>query len=278
MESSRTPNGRRRRVLRGSQRPRKSWGAIFGAVFGGLVVAAIFAEPLVDGIGRTATNLTSGGPFAQPTPAPQIVEFLPASESRSISLDRSFYVVVDASGSMNESECAGQFPNRTEAAKWAVKEFTTKRVPADVNLGLHVFDGSGSRERVPLGLGNRDAIAREIDRIRGGGNTPLNAAIREAVEALSTQRERQLGYGEFYVVVATDGQASDGDLRTNAVSYAAQQRIPLITIGFCLRSDHPLARASVSYRDANSPQDLLAALHETQGESPYFDATAFRRN
>lgn len=254
----------------------KRWGSLLLIV--GVMIAIAYGPRLGDEIGRTATNLTRGGPFAQPTAEPPVIELLPAAEARAISLDRSFYIVVDASGSMNETACAGQFPNRTEAAKWAVKEFTTKRVPADVHLGLHVFDGSGARERVPLGMQNRDAIAREIDRIRGGGNTPLNAAIREAVEALSLQRERQLGYGEFYVVVATDGQASDGDLGANAVRYAAQQRIPLITIGFCLRSDHPLARASVSYRDANSPQDLLAALQETQGESPYFDAAAFRRN
>lgn len=250
----------------------KRWGSLLVIV--AAMIAIAYGPRLAEEIGRTASSLGSSVP---PRAEPQVEELLPPSEPRSISLDRSFYVVIDASGSMNETECAGSFPNRTEAAKWAAKEFTTKRVPADVNLGLHVFDGSGARERVPLGMQNRDAITQEIDGIRGGGNTPLNAAIRQAAEALSRQRERQLGYGEFYVVVATDGQASDGDLQENAVRYAAQQRIPIITIGFCLRADHPLARASVSYRDANSPQDLLAALQETQGESPYFDAAAFRR-
>ena len=39
---------------------------------------------------------------------------------------------------------------------------------------------------------------------------------------------------------------------------------------------NPLSRSSFSYRNANSPQDLLTALQETQGESPYFDQAAFQ--
>jgi Mg-chelatase subunit ChlD len=178
---------------------------------------------------------------------------------------------------MTSQECSGRFGTRIEAAKWAVKQFTDHNVPPDVNLGLYVFDGTGTRERVPLGKGNRNNITEAIDRVRGGGNTPLNAAIRTAVAQLSAQRERQLGYGEFYVVVATDGEATDGDLSRNAVSEAVQKAIPIITIGFCLPGGHPLASGSIAYRNANSPEELLSALRETQGESPYFDQTVFQR-
>jgi uncharacterized protein YegL len=206
------------------------------------------------------------------TPDPELARV----EGGAVSLDRNFYFVIDGSGSMGSSDCAGQFHSRVEAAKWAVKEFTAKSVPAGVNLGLYIFDGSGASERVPIGKNDAAAIGSQIDRAHAGGNTPLNDAIRAAVRELGKQRSRQLGYGEFYVVVATDGEATDGDLADGAMHYADQNSIPIITIGFCLKKDHPLAKGSVSYRNANSPQDLLTALRETQGESPYFDAATFR--
>src|SRR5205814_1989786 len=146
----------------------------------------------------------------------------------------------------------------------------------DVNMGLYVFDRAGAGERAAIAKNNAAVIAAQIDGTRAGGNTPLNQAIRDAVRELVKQRNRQLGYGEFYVVVATDGEATDGDLATGAMRYADQYNIPIITIGFCLNQSHPLAKGSISYRNANNPQDLLAALKDTQGESPYFDAAAFR--
>jgi hypothetical protein len=206
-----------------------------------------------------------------PTPDAELLQV----EGGTISLDRNFYVVVDGSGSMGSAECAGQFSTRVDAAKWAVKEFTSKSVPADVNLGLFVFDSAGAKERVAIGKNNRDAIAREVDRIRAGGETPLNASIRAGVRDLVKQRNRQLGYGDFYVVVATDGISTDGELDVGAIRYANQHSVSIITIGFCLPRTHALAQGSVSYRNANSPQDLLAAFQETQGESPYFDNPSF---
>jgi hypothetical protein len=208
-------------------------------------------------------------------PPPEVPQL---SEPGQISLDRNFYLIIDASGSMASSQCAGRFSSRFEAATWAVKEFATQSIPANVNLGLYAFDGLGARERVPLGKDNRAKVVAEIDRIRGGGGTPLNRSIREGAMALTVQRERQLGYGEFYLVVATDGEASDGDLDKDAVPYALRQRTPIITIGFCLDKGHALSQHSISYRDARNPQELMAALQETQGESPYFDLAAFRRN
>jgi hypothetical protein len=222
------------------------------------------------GISPAVGSQTAPTPVMEPDPEP--------AEPGVISLDRNFYVVIDGSGSMGSQDCAGQYASRVEAAKWAVKEFTSRSVPADVNLGLFIFDAAGASERVRLGKNNRSDITAQIDRTRAGGETPLNAAIRTAVTELSRQRAQQLGYGEYYAVVATDGEATDGNLGSGAVAYALSKGIPIITIGFCLKGDHPLSKGSLSYRNANSPQDLLSALRETQGESPYFDQAAFKRN
>jgi Mg-chelatase subunit ChlD len=196
-----------------------------------------------------------------------------------ISLDRNFYLVIDGSGSMNDSACAGNFPNRIEAAKWAVTEFINRSVPPEVNLGLYSFDNNGARERAPLGKENRTQIIQEIKKISGGGNTPLNQALKVAVDALVTQSKRQLDYGKFYIVVATDGVATD-EGRPDAgagVLYAKQHGIPIISIGFCLKEDHALAKESVSYRDVRNPNELFLALQETQAESTYFDTTVFEK-
>ena len=248
---------------------------IFAAAVIMLLVVAKAIE-IVEAFGNRAQPSTTVS--ARPAPGRAGDPSTMPAEAGVVSLDRNFYVVIDGSGSMTDRGCAGQFPTRLEGAKWAVKQFTEHNVPSDVNLGLYVFDRSGSRELVPLGKDNRRGIVAAIDRVSGGGNTPLNAAIKAAVSQLATQRERQLGYGEFYIVVATDGEATDGDLSVGGVREALQQGIPIITIGFCLPGGHPLTSGSISYRNANSPEELLSALRETQGESPYFDQTVFRRN
>lgn len=197
-------------------------------------------------------------------------------ENGVISTDKNFYLIMDGSGSMGESSHSGSFGSKIKAAKWAAREFVTKRVSPDVNLGLYVFDGNGERERVALGQNNREAILKEIDAISATSGTPLNTAIKRGVNALVKQRSVQLGYGEFYIVVVTDGEATDGDTK-DAVSYAQKGAIPIITIGFGLNKQHPLAKDSLSYRNATNPDELLQAMQETQGESTYFDSTTFKK-
>ncbi|MBM2811646.1 MAG: hypothetical protein HW416_2405 [Chloroflexi bacterium] len=244
-----------------------NWASIVGWGQPGWAYSAVALAIIAGGCASPSNRDLAVAP---PMPDPAL------SEPGSISLDRNFYIVIDGSGSMSEKECAGAFATRVEAAKWAVNEFTARSVPSDVNLGLYIFDSSGSRERVPIGRDNRAAIKAQVDRTTAGGGTPLNAAIQSAVVELARQRNRQMGYGEYYVVLATDGAASDGDLASGGVRYAQQNGIPIITIGFCLNQDHALSKGSFSYRNANSPADLLGALQETQGEAPYFDASAFR--
>ena len=220
----------------------------------------------------------SSAPTAAPVERDLTAELaLAAAVQGEVSLDRNFYVVFDGSGSMLDAGCAGRFPDRLEAAKWAVTEFATQSVPANVSLGLYAFDARGAGPRVPLNKDNREMMRQQIAQIRGGGATPLDTAITAGVTELATQRARQLGYGDFYLVVATDGEASDVAEARNAVQFAHKHAIPIITIGFCLDRDHALAGGSISYRSADNPQALLAALQQTQGESPYFDNSVFQK-
>ncbi len=197
-------------------------------------------------------------------------------EGAEVSLARNFYFIIDGSGSMDSEPggaCRGDqsFGAKLEGAQWAVQEFLTK-VPDDVHLGLYVFDRDGRQEVVPLGAGNRETFLGAVNGIRSGGGTPLAASISFATDRLVEQYKRQLGYGEFRLVVVTDGRA---DRIPDAARYAGHFGMPIYAIGLCIDEDHPLRRYAVSYRAADSFEDLAAGLKETLAELEDFDVTDF---
>ena len=212
-------------------------------------------------------------------PPPARVEIpLGDVEGGRASLTRNLYVVFDGSGSMGDplgAECRGDksFRSKIDGAKWALRQFLT-HVPDDVNLGLWIFDSAGSREAVPLGADNRDAFLRAVQDIRAGGGTPLAESMHEGIDRLIAQYKQQLGYGEFRLVVITDGEAT-GKRIVYATDHAAELGIPIYTIGLCIGADHALRKYSVSYRAADSIADLAQGLADTLAETPSFDPRVF---
>ncbi len=207
------------------------------------------------------------------------VRTIPLDESllnAAVSTARNFYFIIDGSGSMGsepDGDCTGDqsFDYKIDGAQWAVREFIEK-VPEGVNLGLYVFDSNGQREVVPIGPETRDPFLHAIANIDAGGGTPLNEAILFGTDQLVQQFKLQLGYGEYRLVVVTDGQAS---AIPEAVIYAAEYGIPVYAIGLCIGDNHPLRHYAVSYRAADSFADLAQGLEETLAELPTFDATQF---
>lgn len=192
------------------------------------------------------------------------------------SLARNIYFILDGSGSMSRRTgfaCRGdqRFRNRLQGAQWAVRQFLAK-VPDEVHIGLYLFDARGRRQVVPLGTGNRGEFLNAVDGIWAGGGTPLADAIVLATDELVAQYQHQLGYGEYRLVVVTDGQA---DKIPQAAAYAERFGMPIYAIGLCIEEDHPLRRHAVSYRAADSFEDLAQGLEETLAELPSFDATEF---
>jgi hypothetical protein len=201
-----------------------------------------------------------------------------AGQTGEASLARNFYVIFDGSGSMAEAlnkQCKGdkRFGSRLEGAKWAVEQFLPL-VPPEVHLGLWIFDADGNRERVELGFGTRADFLSAVKKTRAGGNTPLTESIEQGVNRLVQQRDKQLGYGEFRLVVVTDGQATGRPL-PQAVAYARERHIPIYTIGLCLSAEHELRKYSVSYRAADSIDALKRGLEETLAETNMFDPQTF---
>lgn len=189
---------------------------------------------------------------------------------------KNYYVVFDASGSMNEKGCSGG-DTKIRAAKAALASFA-QSVPAQANLGLLVFDGSGVREWLPLGARNRDQFTRLVNEVRANGGTPLKESVRQAYAKLQEQGAKQLGYGEYHLVIVTDGQADSGQDPTPDVNkLLAESPVVVQTIGFCIGTTHSLNQAGRTiYRAAENPEELKQGLADVLAEAPQFAVTQFK--
>ena len=188
---------------------------------------------------------------------------------------RNFYVVLDGSGSMADKGCSGNM-RKMDAAKQALAEFS-KAVPADAQLGLTAFDGGGISERVPLAVGNRSAFMAAVNAVVANGGTPLKSAIAIGIAKLEEAARRQLGYGEYTLVVVTDGDASVGEDPAEVVGdVLGRSPVAVHTIGFCIGTNHSLNQPGRTlYKSAQSPEELRSGLGAVLAEAESFDAAKF---
>lgn len=190
---------------------------------------------------------------------------------------KNYYVVFDGSGSMNEKGCSGG-STKIQAAKVALATFS-QSLPAGANLGLLIFDGRGVNEYLPLGTGNRDQFTKLVNGVRANAGTPLGSSVKLAYSKLLEQGAKQLGYGEYHLVIVTDGAADSGNDPTPVVnSMLAESPIVVQTIGFCIGPNHSLNQAGRTiYRAADSPEALNQGLADVLAEAPQFTVTQFKK-
>lgn len=217
----------------------------------------------------------AGSALAQRTPWP------PPGANVQVAPDvtaRNYYVVLDASGSMEARACRG-FGSKIDQAREALAGFASA-LPKDANVGLLVFDGRGIREQVPLAGGDRAPFLDAVRAIKPGGGTPLRSALALARGKLVLQAQRQLGYGEYHLVIVTDGEASPGeDPRAVVNAMIAATPIVLHTIGFCIDAQHSLNQPGrILYRQANDLEELKRGLQNVLAEAPSFIAQQFDAN
>ena len=184
---------------------------------------------------------------------------LPGAQASDV---KNYFAIFDGSGSMCEppSRCTGEkksdFPSKVDGAKWAMEEFL-KKVPNEDNLALYIFDHRHQEEIVPLGANNRDQVLATIRAVTCGGGTPLAGSMNYGTDRLGEQYQRQLGGGQYNIVVVTDGEANG---IPEAAEYAIVRGIQIHTIGLCLGQDHELKSYSTTYRAADSFQDMVRGL------------------
>ncbi|MCZ4311404.1 VWA domain-containing protein [Vibrio pomeroyi] len=188
---------------------------------------------------------------------------------------RNYYVVFDGSGSMNDDQC-GDGRSRIDAAKGSIKKFFNA-IPADSNVGLFVFDNNGSREVSPLKAVNVGSLTKMIDQVRAGDGTPLGYSLAVAYKSLLEQGQKQQGYGDYNIVVVTDGAAGDQKLMEDSVSYiTTNSPVSIHTIGFCLGNGHTLNQQGVvNYKSATNSAELVSGLQSVLAEAESFDTSSF---
>ena len=181
-------------------------------------------------------------------------------------LAQNYYLVFDGSGSMSDKNCANG-KEKVDVAKTAVKKFVAS-LPESANIGLYVFDHHGAAERVPLGQ-NKPQILQSVKRVVANGGTPLRSAAEAGYKALTRQAEKQLGYGEYHLVIITDGEpSSNEDPQAIVHKILRESPVQIHTIGFCIGEGHSLnVPGKTYYAAASNPTELEAGLAKVLAEA-----------
>jgi len=189
---------------------------------------------------------------------------------------KNYYLVLDASGSMMEDSCESSGSNKMKSAIEALGHFASQ-LPEDANFGLAVFLYGELKELLPLGKNNRNDVVERVSQIIPSGGTPLDLAVNFGYKKLLDQGMLQQGYGEYNLVIITDGIATSGHEPMRAVTHMLSEApVALHTIGFCVEENHSLNLAGLTaYRSANDPESLKQGLVEVLAESPDFDLSSF---
>lgn len=177
-------------------------------------------------------------------------------------------VILDASGSMKDRFSRDRTLTKMDAAKAALREVLAK-VPAETHIGLLVFSGANVRDDwvYPLGAVDMPRLIAAIDLPRPSGGTPLGKYIRIGANRLLAQREKQYNYGSYRLLVVTDGEASDARKVRLYTPEVLNRQIRIDVIGVDMKTEHMLANMVDSYRRADNPGELVAAVSQILAET-----------
>ncbi len=185
-----------------------------------------------------------------------------------------YLAVLDMSGSMGDADCAGQYASKADAARAALGAWL-QSVPRTANIGLVVFSGGQVSLDVPLGVNNREAFMRAVAETQPSGKTPLRDAVAIAHGELERRARYQQGYGDYRIVVITDGIHSEGQDPRPAVSDILNNPanpVLIYTIGFCIEASALHQPGRTMYQSARNPEELSGGLQRVLAESQQFDA------
>lgn len=175
-------------------------------------------------------------------------------------------IILDASGSM-KSNMRNTRVQKMVAAKRALIE-VLRTVPQNTQIGLLVFSGTNVKNHwvYPLGPRNDARLNNTIATIEPGGGTPLGAYIKIGADRLIQERKNQMGYGQFRLLIVTDGQAQDLQLVNSYTPAVLSRGIIMDVIGVDMVQNHTLATKVHSYRKADNPDSLKTAVAEVFAE------------
>jgi hypothetical protein len=184
-----------------------------------------------------------------------------------VAASQNVVVVLDDSGSMAEAMRSNRRVRKIDAAKQALR-VVLENVPDDAQIGVVALNaGSGGDNWIiPLGQVDRSQLNRAISRIRATGGTPLGRYMKVGADALLEKRDEQR-YGEYRLLIVTDGEASDQDLLEAYLPDIMSRGIVVDVIGVDMQSEHSLATQVHTYRQADDARSLEQAIAAALAES-----------
>ncbi|MEL7027095.1 MAG: vWA domain-containing protein [Pseudomonadota bacterium] len=176
-------------------------------------------------------------------------------------------LVFDDSGSMSR---------RINAAKIAALDFAGK-LPETTHIGAIGLNSGVLVEPMPVD----DALPVLTSALGGviaDGGTPLSRALRQAHNMLRLEAANQRGFGNYQILVTTDGEADNPSLLTDeVVAILRNSPVNIATIGIGIGDGHPLnLGGETRYVAISDVADLASALEDVSAEQTQFDpVTAF---
>lgn len=182
-------------------------------------------------------------------------------------------VLLDDSASMKQPLRSNSSITKIDAAKQALLTIL-ERAPADSQVGVMVLNGHRGQEWViPLGPINKATLTAKVKRIRPGGGTPLGESMKSATDALLALRNQE-HYGDYRLLIVTDGEATDPDLVEAYLPDILARSITVDVIGVDMARTHSLATRVDNYRKADNPASLTQAIEASLAERTADDQNA----
>lgn len=244
-----------------------------------IMAEAIFSDEQVlqdDGDQRSADQATQAA-FAWAGGIGVAAELTSALDDNRIR--QNYLLAIDASGSMSDNDdCAPAGQSKFDVVSDAVSLFMDSVNPDDY-VGLIVFQGDQANLLRPPGPPRKDEVLSAIRTAQPGGRTPIGATLALGKSVLEQRAAAQAGYGEYTIVLVTDGAATDSEMMERMLDdITLNTPIIIQTIGFCLRNSHALNDPSrVIYRAADDGNALSQGLAAAVAEASDFDASDFEQ-
>ncbi len=184
-------------------------------------------------------------------------------------------VLLDDSGSMNDRmRTAKGREKRINVAKSALKQ-VLGQLPEDCRVGVLALNSkvSGSNWVIPFGSGTPSEWQQNIQKLQANGGTPLGEFMKYSADTLMQARAKQV-YGEYRLLVVTDGEANDRNLVESYLPDILSRGIFVDVIGVDMQQQHSLATRVHRYRSANDAAALQTALSEVFAETTLDDQDA----
>jgi Ca-activated chloride channel homolog len=185
-------------------------------------------------------------------------------------LKSNYYVILDGSQEMAQRGCSSSGSKLDDAVQ-ALAAFIDA-VPEDANVGIMAMNQGKLIELAPL-QGDVRINPQTLARLGAAGGAPLRSAIFRADEQLTRQAQRQLGYGEYHLVVISGGAVTPGEEPFDIMRRLLDESpLNLHVISLCGGANDTLnvAALGIFYHAADNYAALQQALGEVLEEPPAF--------